>query len=40
MYLYLERWKRDKSGNGQPKTTKNLSAITQFPIEKPAIIIL
>ena len=21
-YLYLERWKRDKSGNDQPKTAK------------------
>ena len=39
MHLNLERWKRDKSGNSQPKTAKNLSAITQTALEKPVIIL-
>ena len=37
-HLYLERWKRDKSQSGQPKRPKNLSAITPFALEKPAIL--
>ena len=37
-HLYLERWKRDKSQNGQPKRPKNLSAITPFALEKPVIL--
>ena len=39
MHLNLERQKRDKSGNSQPQTAKNLSAITRTALEKPAIIL-
>ena len=39
MHLNLELYKRDKSGNSQPKTAKNLSAITRTALEKAAIIL-
>ena len=38
MHLYLEQWKQDKFGNGQPKTSKkSVNSSTWFTIEKPGI---